>query len=146
MLEWALVIVSASKKDATTGSFCTGLLGELNCRGEKPPSPRTGAAYIGLGGACQHPIGYAFGTSFTCLGPGFWRLICMPRQKTLLHMHTLVVYPNLWVVASGSQRHPAMAYVASHRWWSYLLSLFCFYKQPLPHTLVSNSNKIHWFT
>jgi hypothetical protein len=29
-------------------------------------------------------------------------------------MSTLVVYPNLWVVANGSQRHPAMAYVASH--------------------------------
>jgi hypothetical protein len=35
-------------------------------------------------------------------------------QKTLLHMRTLVVSPNLWVVASGSWRHPAMAYVASH--------------------------------
>ena len=48
------------------------------------------------------------------------------RQKTLLHMHTLVVYPNLWVVASGSQHHLIMAYVASHTaspslralWWS----------------------------
>jgi hypothetical protein len=39
------------------------------------------------------------------------------RQKTLLHTHTLVVYPNLWVVASGSQRHLVMAYVASHRQW-----------------------------
>ena len=29
-------------------------------------------------------------------------------------MYTLVVYPNLCVVASGSQRHLVMAYVASH--------------------------------
>jgi hypothetical protein len=29
-------------------------------------------------------------------------------------MYTLVVCPNLCVVASGSQRHPAMAHVASH--------------------------------
>jgi hypothetical protein len=29
----------ASKKDAATGSFCTHLLGELDCRGEETPSP-----------------------------------------------------------------------------------------------------------
>jgi hypothetical protein len=28
----------ASKNDAATGSFCTRLLGELDCRGEKTPS------------------------------------------------------------------------------------------------------------
>jgi hypothetical protein len=28
-----------SKADNTTGSFCTRLLGELDCRGEKTPSP-----------------------------------------------------------------------------------------------------------
>ena len=66
----AVHLLSTSKADATTGSFCTCLLGELDCRGEKTPSPRTGAAYIGLGEACLHPIGYAFSTSFTCLGPG----------------------------------------------------------------------------
>jgi hypothetical protein len=40
----------------------------------KDPEPRTGAAYIGLGEACLHPIGYAFSTSFTCphlIGYGF---------------------------------------------------------------------------
>ena len=36
------------------------------------------------------------------------------RQKTLLHMRTLVVYPNLWVVASSSQCQLLMVYVASH--------------------------------
>jgi hypothetical protein len=36
-------------------------------------------------------------------------------QKTLLHMRTLVVYPNLWVVASGSQHYLVMVYVASHK-------------------------------
>jgi hypothetical protein len=29
----------ASKKDATTGSFCTRLLGELDCEGDRPPAP-----------------------------------------------------------------------------------------------------------
>jgi hypothetical protein len=29
----------ASSNDAATGSFCTCLLGELDCRGEKTPSP-----------------------------------------------------------------------------------------------------------
>jgi hypothetical protein len=45
--------------------------------------------------------------------------------KTLLHMYTLVVYPTLCVVASGSQHHLVMAYVASHKGglghdWSFL--------------------------
>jgi hypothetical protein len=35
-------------------------------------------------------------------------------QKTLLHMYTLVVCPNLCVVASSSQCHSATAHVASH--------------------------------
>jgi hypothetical protein len=29
----------ASSNDAATGSFCTGLLGELDCRGEESLSP-----------------------------------------------------------------------------------------------------------
>ena len=29
----------ARKNDAATGSYCTRLLGELDCRGEKTPSP-----------------------------------------------------------------------------------------------------------
>jgi hypothetical protein len=29
----------ASSNDAATGSFCTRLLGELDCRGEEIPSP-----------------------------------------------------------------------------------------------------------
>jgi hypothetical protein len=41
-------------------------------------------------------------------------------------MRTLVVYPNSWVVASGSQRHLVMAFAASH---SYLfIYLFIFLK------------------
>jgi hypothetical protein len=135
----------ANKADATTGSFCTRLLGELDCRGKKDPEPRTGAAYIGLGEACltpglvmlstsfacptsnwlyslstsqnliniphlhvSHLIGYTLKTSLSCLGQ------VVSWQETLLHMYTLVVCPNLCVVASGSQRHPAMAHVASH--------------------------------
>jgi hypothetical protein len=46
----------------------------------------------------------------------------MPRPgsdlaKTLLHMYTLVVYPNLYVVANSSQRYLVMANVASHNWF-----------------------------
>jgi hypothetical protein len=43
---WATVDARlASKKDATTGFFCTRLLGELDCEGERPPSPKTSAAF-----------------------------------------------------------------------------------------------------
>ena len=38
-----------------------------------------------------------------------------------MHMRTLVVYPNLRAVASGSQRHLVMAYVASHMYQPQLL-------------------------
>jgi hypothetical protein len=60
----------------------------------------------------SHPIGYTLSTS--------QNLIIMPGlgsdlTKTLLHMYTLVVYPNLCVLASGSQHHLVMSYVASHR-------------------------------
>ena len=34
------------KKDATTGSFCTRLLGELDCRGEKTPNPELEKGYV----------------------------------------------------------------------------------------------------
>jgi hypothetical protein len=34
-----LALDSTSKNDAATGSFCTRLLGELDCRGEETPSP-----------------------------------------------------------------------------------------------------------
>jgi hypothetical protein len=57
----------ASKADATPGSFCTRLLGELDCRGEKDPKPRTGAAYISLGEACLIPGLVRLSTSFACL-------------------------------------------------------------------------------
>jgi hypothetical protein len=60
----------------------------------------------------SHLIGYSLSVpcraSLSCLGQAvtWW--------KTLLHMYTLVVYPDLCMVASGSQRHLVMAYVASH--------------------------------
>jgi hypothetical protein len=37
-------------------------------------------------------------------------------QKTLLHMYTLIVCPNLCVVASSSPCHSATAHVASHNY------------------------------
>jgi hypothetical protein len=60
----------------------------------------------------SHLIGFSLSVpcraSLSCLGQAvtWW--------KTLLHMYTLVVYPDLCVVASGSQRRLVMAYVASH--------------------------------
>jgi hypothetical protein len=86
----------ASKKDPKTGSFCTLLLGELGCRGRQTLSPRTGAAYIGLGEVCLQLIGYAFSTSFACLGPGS----DLAKHSTA-HAH-IGCYPNLWVVASAT--------------------------------------------
>jgi hypothetical protein len=81
----------------------------------------------------SHPIGYALRTSQNLINiphlhiytrlvmlsvPHRTSLTCPGQavtwQKPLLHMYTLVVYPNLCVVASGSQRHLVMAYVASH--------------------------------
>jgi hypothetical protein len=48
----------------------TRLLGEHGLRRRKIPSPRNGAAYIGLGVTCPYLIGYATSTSLICLGPG----------------------------------------------------------------------------
>ena len=67
-----------SKADATPGSFCTHLLRELDCRGEKTPEPRTGAAYIGLGEACLTPGLVMLTISFACLTSDWLTyLICM---------------------------------------------------------------------
>jgi hypothetical protein len=55
-----------------------------------------------------HLIGYTRRTSLSCPGQA------VSWQKALLHMYTLVVCPNLCVVASGSQCHSATAHVASH--------------------------------
>ena len=71
----------------------------------------------------SHLIGYTLSTSQNLIimpGPGSVLAKIFPGQavswqKSLLHMYTLVVYPNLYVVASGSQRHLVMAYVTSHR-------------------------------
>jgi hypothetical protein len=56
----------------------------------------------------SHLIGYTLKTSLSCPGQA------VSWQKTLLHMYTLVVCPNLCMVASSSQRHSATAHVASH--------------------------------
>jgi hypothetical protein len=56
----------------------------------------------------SHLIGYTLKASLSCPGQ------TVSLQKTLLHMYTLVVCPNLCVVASSSQRHSATAYVAFH--------------------------------
>ena len=101
--------------------------------------PRRGVSHTWIGYAfttsftCLHPIDYALRTSQNLINiphlhiytrlvilsvPHRTSLTCLGQavtwQKTLLHMYTLVVYPNLCVVSSGSQRHLVMAYVASH--------------------------------
>jgi hypothetical protein len=48
----------------------TPLLGEYGLCRRKTPSPRNGAAYIGLRVKCPYLIGYATNTSLICLGPG----------------------------------------------------------------------------
>jgi hypothetical protein len=58
----------------------------------------------------SHLIGYTLKASLSCPGQA------VSLQKTLLHMYTLVVCPNLCVVASSSQRYSATAHVASHMW------------------------------
>jgi hypothetical protein len=76
----------------------------------------------------SHLIGYSlsvpYRTSLSCPGQA------VSLQKTLLHMSTLVVCPNLYVVASSSQCHSATAHVASHtsHWLpSYFQVILLFY-------------------
>ena len=45
----------ARKNDATTGSFCTRLLGELECRGEKTSSPELVLLLQAQEGCVSHP-------------------------------------------------------------------------------------------
>ena len=66
----------------------TRLLGEHGLSRRKTPSPRNGAAYIGLGVTCPYLIGYATSTSLICVGPGN-----DSAKITLMRMRTLVVYP-----------------------------------------------------
>jgi hypothetical protein len=125
---------------------------------QRDPEPRTGAAYIGLGEACLTPglvmhyasfacsssdwllslyltephyhasfacltsVGYTLKASLSCPGQA------VSLQKTLLHMYTLVVCPNLCVVASSSQCHSATAHVASHIWRKVIAN--CTARQP----------------
>jgi hypothetical protein len=37
------------------------------------------------------------------------------QQKTLMHIRTLVVYPNSWASAKRNQRYLVMVFVASHK-------------------------------
>jgi hypothetical protein len=95
----------ASKKDTTTGSFCTHLLGELYCEGERPRAQDWCCLYRPRRGVST--------PDWLC----FQYLIYMPRarqwlsKKTLLHMHTLVVYPYSWASAYWNQRHLVMAFI-----------------------------------
>jgi hypothetical protein len=78
----------------------------------------------------SHLIGYSFSVpcraSLSCLGQAvtWW--------KTLLYIYTLVVYPDLCVVASGIQHHLVMAYVASH---IFLADSILIYNTVWPETL-----------
>jgi hypothetical protein len=63
----------------------------------------------------SHLIGYTLKASSSCPGQA------VSLQKTLLHMYTLVVCPNLCVVASSSQCHSATAHVASHIKYKHLI-------------------------
>jgi hypothetical protein len=112
----------------------------LIAEAKRPQAQNWCCLYRPRRGVSHTRIGYAFATSFTCLTSD-WLFICyliymshirlvmlsVPHrtsitcpgqavtwQKTLLHMYTLVVYPNLSMVASSSQCHLVMAYVASH--------------------------------
>jgi hypothetical protein len=135
----------ASKADATTGSFCNTFIGRAFTAEPRTGATYIGLGEVCLtprlvmhstSFACSssdwlfslstsmsliiiphlhvsHLIGYS-------LSVPYWASLSFPGQavtwwKILLHMYTLVVYPDLWVVASSSQRHLVMAYVASHK-------------------------------
>ena len=77
----------------------------------------------------SHLIGYTLKASLSCPGGQ-----AVSLQKTLLHMYTLVVCPNLCVVASSSQCHSATAHVASHN----VLKVWLSRKTQFPQALVGN--------
>jgi hypothetical protein len=122
-VSWESLIAEAKDPEPRTGAACIGL-------GEACLTPGLVMHYSSF--ACSssdwllslstlqnliiiphlhvsHLIGYTLRTSLSCPGQA------VSWQKTLLHMYTLAVCPNLCMVASSSQRHLATAHVASHR-------------------------------
>ena len=91
----------ASKNNAATGSFCTRLLGELDCRGEKTSSPEL---VLLLQAQDRRSLSSDW---LTCLSSD-WLIL-----KTSSWQKNFTAY--VCMVASGSQRHPARAHVASHK-------------------------------
>ena len=89
----------ASKNDTATGSFCARLLGELDCRGEETPNPRTGAAYIDLGEACLTPGLVVHGL---CLPPHLHAYIWLVNLSLIwlvnLFLIWLVNFSLIWLV------------------------------------------------
>jgi hypothetical protein len=131
----------ASKNDTATGSFCTHLLGELDCRGKETPQaqnwcclyrPRRGVSHTRIGYAwVMLTISFACLTSdwLTCLSSDW--LTCLSSDwLTFLSSDWLIFKTSSWqknftayicVVASVSQRHPATSNVASHNSISYVM-------------------------
>jgi hypothetical protein len=83
----------------------------------------------------SHLIGYTLKASLSCPGQA------VSLQKTLLHMYTLVVCPNLCMMASSSQCHSAMAHVASHR-FPFIIRKNNVNTNELPSTGCEKQNKI----
>jgi hypothetical protein len=119
------------QEHAATGSFCTRLLGELDCRGEETPSPELVLLIYALERRVSHPgwlcMSYAYhlicmhtSDLLTSLSSDWltslssdW-LILVNSQNLILAKKNFTAY--VCMVASSSQRHPATAHVASHTW------------------------------
>jgi hypothetical protein len=131
-----------ASKNAATRSFCTRLLGELDCRGEETPQaqnwcclyrPRRGVSHtrIGYAWVIYHLICMPTSDWLTCLSSDWltclssdWLTCLSSDWLTCLSSDWLISKTLTWqkknftayecVVASGSQRHPETAHVASH--------------------------------
>jgi hypothetical protein len=125
----------ASSNDAATGSFCTHLLGELDCRGKETPAQNWCCLYRPRRGVSHTRIGYAL------------RLICMfliwlatlslsvPHRASLSY---LICMSHIWLVILPRPHYHARArqclckilycicthwlFVQTYAWWPVVVS------------------------
>jgi hypothetical protein len=100
----------ASKNDATTRSFCTRLLGELDCRGEETQAQNWCCLYRPRWGMSHTRIGYAWvmlTTLFACLTSD-WLTSLSSDWLILVNSQNLILAKKLYCLCMrGGQWKPA---------------------------------------
>jgi hypothetical protein len=110
-------------------------LGELDCRGEETPMPRTGAAYIGLGETCLTPGLVMHYTSFACSPHLIGYSLSVPHRTSLSY---LICMSHNWLVILSKPHYHARArqclckklycicthwlFVQTYAWWPAVVS------------------------